>query len=112
MDNDKIVYSYTLGDKPEKFNANAGKDGGKYNAPDDGFVRIRLEKNQRGGKTVTVIYGFDGKTNIAELCSELKKKCGSGGTVKDNRIEIQGDKRDAVEKYLSTEGFKTKRAGG
>ena len=104
MGKDEIVYSFTLGEEPKKF------DGTKKQ--DDGIVRLRLEKNKRGGKSVTVIFGFNSGTDLNNICSDLKKKCGSGGTVKDGTIEIQGDKRDIIEKYLEEKGFKTKRAGG
>jgi translation initiation factor 1 len=106
MSKDEIVYSFTLGEDPKKF------EDSKNKIQDDGFIRLRLEKNKRGGKTVTVIFGFKLETDINRICSELKKKCGSGGTVKEGIIEIQGDKRDIIEKYLIDNGYKTKRAGG
>jgi translation initiation factor 1 len=111
MNKDDIVFSYTLGGKLNKYD-NGKEIDKKYSSPDDGFVRIRLEKNKRGGKTVTVIYGFKDETDLAGLCTILKKKCGSGGTVKSNHIEIQGDKKDIVEKHLIQEGYKVKIAGG
>jgi translation initiation factor 1 len=110
MKKDEIVYSYTLGEKPESFNNNASN--GKNESKEDGFIRIRLEKNRRGGKTVTVIYGFKKGTDMNTICAELKKKCGSGGTVKNDHIEIQGDKKGIVEKHLISAGFKVKYSGG
>ena len=78
------------------------------------FVAIfRLEKNGRGGKTVTVIDNLP-KTEIFlnELCSELKKKCGTGGTYslagKEGIIEIQGDKRVQVKAIFDKKKFKYK----
>ncbi|MCC7442727.1 MAG: stress response translation initiation inhibitor YciH [Bdellovibrionales bacterium] len=74
---------------------------------------LRIEKAGRGGKTVTVIDNLP-KNGIflKELCSELKKKCGSGGTVlmdgKEGVIEIQGDKRNLIRAALEKKGIRTK----
>src|SRR5579871_1357694 len=58
----------------------------------DGIVRIMRDRKQRGGKTVTVITGVSGDDAVlTSLAQQLKKLCGSGGTVKDGTIEIQGD---------------------
>lgn len=79
----------------------------------DGIVRIMRDRKQRGGKTVTVITGVPGSENeIATLTQQLKKLCGSGGTVKDGNIEIQGDHCDKVQDKLTGLGYKVKRAGG
>jgi len=81
--------------------------------PADGVVRVGRETKGRKGKGVTVITGVplhpDG---IAELAARLKKQCGSGGTVRDGVIEIQGDHRDAIVAALSKLGWTVKRAGG
>lgn len=74
---------------------------------------FRLEKNGRGGKTVTVIDGLPKQSLfLADLCKELKSKCGSGGTFsldgRDGVIEIQGDKRDAIKAIFDKKGFKYK----
>lgn len=78
-----------------------------------GTLRMRLEKSGRGGKTVTAVFDLpaDAAANQA-LCKALKTACGSGGTLKDRVIEIQGDHRDRVEALLIEKGFKVKRAGG
>ena len=79
----------------------------------DGIVRIMRDKKHRGGKTVTVITGIPATTaEITALAQQLKKLCGSGGTVKDGTIEIQGDHCDKVMAKLSELGYKVKRAGG
>jgi translation initiation factor 1 len=115
---DDIVFSYKLGDelpktgKPKKSKKKGGTKPGQYRDPGDGFVRIQLEKSGRKGKGVCVVYGLPAGTDIAGLCRELKKKCGTGGTVRDNRIEIQGTDRDRIEQVLNDRGFKTKRVGG
>lgn len=79
----------------------------------DGVVRVRREVNGRGGKTVTVVTGILlGKSALAELAGELKKRCGSGGTAKDGIIEIQGDHRDTMFEALRAKGYTVKLAGG
>lgn len=74
---------------------------------------LRLEKAGRGGKTVTVIDELPKVEHfLKELTTELKKKCGSGGTYlmdrKEGVIEIQGDKKEVVRSILSKKGIKTK----
>jgi translation initiation factor 1 len=79
----------------------------------DGIVRIMRDRKHRGGKTVTVISGVPASNEaIAALAQQLKKLCGSGGTVKDGVIEIQGDHCEKVQAKLSEMGYKVKRAGG
>lgn len=79
----------------------------------DRIVRVRRETKGRGGKTVTVVAGVpvdDGA--LKELAGELKRRCGSGGTLKDGIIEIQGDHCDLLVAELTKRGFTVKRAGG
>jgi translation initiation factor 1 len=79
----------------------------------DGIVRIMRDRKQRGGKTVTVITGVPGSdAELSALAQQLKKLCGSGGTIKDQTIEIQGDHCDKVQAKLTSLGYKVKRAGG
>jgi translation initiation factor 1 len=79
----------------------------------DGFVRLRREVKGRGGGTVIVISGIPlTSTEIKELAGALKKKCGCGGTVKDDIIEIQGDHRETLSAELQARGLKVKLAGG
>ena len=79
----------------------------------DGIVRVRRETRGRGGKTVTVITGVPGSdADIATLAGALKRRCGTGGTVKDWDIEIQGDHCDLLLAELALRGFTVKRAGG
>jgi translation initiation factor 1 len=76
-------------------------------------LRIMRDSKQRGGKTVTLITGFIGTENdITDLAKQLKAKCGTGGSVKDGIIIIQGDKRDFIFDFLLKAGFKIKKAGG
>ncbi|MBX7121272.1 MAG: translation initiation factor [Opitutaceae bacterium] len=79
-----------------------------------GRVDIRRMTAGRGGKTVTVIDGFVG-IGLAEkesLAKAMQKRCGCGGTVKEGRIEIQGDKREDVARVLEAAGFRPVFAGG
>lgn len=77
----------------------------------DGVVRITRDRKGRGGKTVTVIAGLPA-ASLDALSQQLKKLCGSGGTVKDGNIEIQGDHCDKVMARLTALGYRVKRAGG
>ena len=79
-----------------------------------GRVDIVRQKAHRGGKTVTVVTGFAGigLPEKEQLAKTMQKACGSGGTVKEGRIEIQGDKRTEVARILSEAGFRPVFAGG
>ena len=79
-----------------------------------GRVDIMRQTAHRGGKTVTVIAGFTG-VNPAEikiLAKEMQSACGAGGTIKEGRIEIQGDHRETVAQILTRSGFRPVFAGG
>ncbi len=79
-----------------------------------GRVEIRRLKAGRGGKTVTEVGGFVG-IGLAEkerLAKQIQKSCGTGGTVKEGRIEIQGHKRQEVARILIEAGFQPVFAGG
>lgn len=76
----------------------------------DGVVRVLRETKGRGGKAVTVVRGAAG--DLLKLGQELKAACGSGGTVKDGVIEVQGDHVEKVMALLQQRGLKVKRAGG
>ncbi len=79
----------------------------------DGVVRVRRESKGRRGKTVTTISGVPlPEDDLRELAGRLKRRCGSGGAVKDGVIEIQGDFADALVPELTELGYTVKRAGG
>ena len=79
----------------------------------DGIVRLRRETKGRKGKGVTLITGLPlDNEALKKIAKSLKQRCGSGGSVKDGVIEIQGDHRDVLEKELSLLGYQVKRAGG
>ncbi len=72
----------------------------------DGVVRVRLETKGRKGKGVTVISGVPlAAPELADLCKQLKQRCGSGGTVKDGTIEIQGDHGATLIEMLKKRGW-------
>ncbi|MEE4661655.1 MAG: translation initiation factor Sui1 [Halieaceae bacterium] len=79
----------------------------------DGIVRIRKETKGRGGKAVTVIEGVPlAPDALKALAKALKKRCGVGGSVKGDTIEIQGDVRETVQGELQQRGYTVKLAGG
>ena len=79
----------------------------------DGVVRVRREVQGRRGKTVTTITGVPLEDDeLRALARKLKQRCGTGGTVKDSVIEIQGDHRDTLVQELEQAGYRVKKAGG
>jgi len=79
----------------------------------DGVARVWRETKGRGGKAVTLVKGLAlDATALAALGKQLKASCGSGGTVKDGVIEVQGDHADRVVQELARLGHRAKRAGG
>jgi translation initiation factor 1 len=81
--------------------------------PSAGGVRIGRETQGRGGKGVTVISGLPlSDDDLATLAKELKRRCGSGGTVRGGVIEIQGEHRDTLVAELTRRGYEPKRSGG
>jgi len=79
-----------------------------------GRVDLIRHTAHRSGKTVTVVTGFIGvdPTEIKTLAKDMQKACGAGGTVKEGRIEIQGDQREIVARILANAGFRPVFAGG
>jgi translation initiation factor 1 len=72
-------------------------------------AKLRLEKKGRGGKAVTVVYDLPrNETFLKELVSALKRACGSGGTLIDGGVEVQGDVRDRVRELLAKKGWTVK----
>lgn len=76
-------------------------------------VIVRLEKKGRGGKSVSITEGLQlPGSELEKLLKQLKTKLGTGGTVKDGSLEIQGDHRDALCSFLEALGYKPRRSGG
>jgi len=79
----------------------------------DGTVRIRREVKGRKGKTVTAVFGLPlNDKKLQQLAKTLKRLCGSGGTVKDGVIIIQGDHRETLLKEIKQQGYTVKLSGG
>ncbi|MGR6981364.1 stress response translation initiation inhibitor YciH [Testudinibacter sp. P27/CKL/0425] len=106
MSNNPLVYSTEIGrvkvEKPQEVVAKG-----------DGIVRIQRQVSGRKGKGVSVISGLALPTaELEKLASELKKRCGCGGAVKNGTIEIQGENRELLKQLLEQKGHKVKLAGG
>jgi translation initiation factor 1 len=120
MDNSRLVYSTELGricsacQKPiNECACKKKKSKIKTNIKYDGVIRIGREVKGRKGKTVTTVFGFDlGDNELKDLAKQLKRCCGTGGSVKDGIIIIQGDHRDALLSELKKQGYTAKLAGG
>jgi len=79
----------------------------------DGRIRVSRETKGRKGKGVSLITGLPlGEDELKSLAKELKQRCGTGGTIKDGTIEIQGDHRDTLVEELMKRGYAAKKAGG
>lgn len=79
----------------------------------DGIVRVSRDRKGRRGKTVTVVAGLGGgRAGLDEVAATLKRLCGSGGTVSDGNVEVQGDHRERVAAKLTELGYRVKLAGG
>ena len=76
-------------------------------------MKVGRETAGRHGKGVTTVFDTPlSDESLRELAAKLKQRCGTGGTVKDRRIEIQGDQRERIVAELEKLGYKVKRAGG
>jgi translation initiation factor 1 len=103
-DETRLVYSTESGRVRDDDRAPAPVPAG------DGVVRVQRTKAGRKGKTVTLVTGVP-PADLADLGKELKRLCGTGGSVKDGVVEIQGDHRDRIVAHLSGR-YRVKAAGG
>jgi translation initiation factor 1 len=120
MDNTRLVFSTESGkicpacQKPIlKCNCKKKKTKSHTNIKPDGIIRVQREVKGRKGKTVTTVFGFQiNADDLKHLATQLKRRCGTGGSVKAGVIIIQGDHRDTLVTELKKRGFKAKIAGG
>ncbi len=101
----------------QEFGTNSNPDAFTRAVPDlppqQQNIRIQATRSGRKGKTVTVITGLQHNSeNLAKLLKNLKAQCGSGGTVKDNTLEIQGEHKKKLLDILTKLGYKAKISGG
>jgi translation initiation factor 1 len=79
---------------------------GEADVPSRIVAKLRVEKNGRGGKTVTVVYGLPQNTEfLKELSQDLKRVCGTGGTATEDGVELQGDLRERVRGELAKRNY-------
>jgi translation initiation factor 1 len=109
-DNRGFVYST---DPNFKYEEESGEEAVTL-PPAQQLLKVRTDSKQRAGKVVTLVTGFTGTNGDLEaLGKQLKNYCGTGGSVKDWEIIIQGDQRDKIMQFLLKQGYsKTKKAGG
>lgn len=97
-----LVYSTDPNFKTEEETSNA-----ETLSPSDQQLKIRLDKKHRAGKAVTLVEGFEGtEPDMQELGKKLKSFCGTGGSVKDGEIIVQGDNRGKILQWLINNGYK------
>ena len=120
MDNTRLVYSTETGrvcpscQKPvPKCTCKKKKSKPQINIKYDGIIRIRREVKGRKGKTVTTVSGFQlDADELRSLAAQLKRRCGTGGSVRNGIIIIQGDHREKLLSELKKKGYTVKLAGG
>jgi translation initiation factor 1 len=110
MAESRRVYSTADGDL-RKTPAPKPRDRAAPPPPNDGIVRVSRETSGRRGKTVTVVRGIPPR-DLTTVASDLKRRCGSGGAVKEGVVEIQGDHRPKIVARLEAQGYRVKLAGG
>jgi translation initiation factor 1 len=110
--NARIVYSTDTGGKcpkcgwPQRNCQCSSNRKVEEAVPDRPVAKLRMEKSGRGGKTVTVVFGLpQNEAFLKELAQRLKKLCGTGGTVIEGGVELQGDLRDRVRAALVDQGY-------
>ena len=120
MNNSRLVYSTESGkicpscqNPVSACTCKKKKPRSQTNIKYDGIIRVQREVKGRKGKTVTTVSGFQiNADEIKNLAAQLKRRCGTGGSVKDGVIIIQGDHRDTLVTEIKKRGFKAKIAGG
>ncbi|MEO1209472.1 MAG: translation initiation factor [Cyanobacteria bacterium J06638_20] len=97
-----------------EFGNGAAMERGKPDLPpNQQSLRVQPTRKGKGGKTVTVISGFQLRPEtLKDLLKQLKNQCGTGGTVKDDTLEIQGDHAEKLVTLLKQMGYPAKKSGG
>ena len=112
MRDDRSILAYST-DKPVPRKKGTAREAPATPHPRRRTVSVRLDRKGRGGKSVTLIEGLRMPVkNENEFLKQLKKELGTGGTLKADVFEIQGDHRDAIIELLQDMGHKPKRVGG
>ncbi|WP_008314404.1 translation initiation factor [Leptolyngbya sp. PCC 6406] len=105
---DRVVYSEFSTARPA-----ALQRGVQDLPPAQQSLKVEVSRKGRGGKTVTIVSGFQHRPEtLATLLKKLKAQCGSGGTVKEATVEIQGDHAQTLLTVLQKQGYSVKRSGG
>jgi len=103
----RLVYSTESG------RIRSGSEANHTRNPDDSICRVRRENKGRGGKEATVIWGVPGgEAELKSLGKAIKQNLGTGGSVKNGEIVIQGDHVSTVLTFLNEKGLQAKKAGG
>jgi translation initiation factor 1 len=105
-DSNKIAYREFGDEEPES-------ESTEELAPNQHNLKIQVSRKGKGGKTVTIVSGFQvSEATLMSLTKQLKNQCGTGGTMRDNEIEIQGDHKQKLLEILTKLGYKAKLSGG
>jgi translation initiation factor 1 len=110
IDKNKTVWSSDQGDLRGQ---TASTTGGKSLPPQQQTIYLHRESSGRGGKAVSLVKNLLlSENDLKALAKKLKQECGTGGTIKDGIIEIQGEHREKIANVLQKLGYKVKIAGG
>ena len=116
MPKDKTVWSSEQGDLRKKKNLTPSPSPsrrGESQPPGQQTVYLHRESSGRGGKPVSLVKNLIlSEEDLKALAKKLKQECGTGGTIKDGVIEIQGEQRQRIADILQRLGFKVRIAGG
>lgn len=114
-DNTRTVYSTETGGKcpkcgwPQRNCQCSAQHRRDEAVPERIVAKLRLEKKGRGGKAVTVIFGLpQNEAFLKDLAQRLKRACGTGGTVVEGNVELQGELRERVREWLLQQGYVVK----
>ena len=106
MANNKVAYR-EFGDEETDDESTAELPPNQHN------LKIQVSRKGKGGKTVSIISGFQvSEETLQSLTKQLKNQCGTGGTMRENEVEIQGDHRQQLQGILTKLGYKAKLSGG